>query len=813
MSVAPQEAQAMRMAWWWVGLCAWLLVAAPAAAQESASVTGSVRDQDGGAPLAGAAVLVAESSRETRTDADGRFSLRDLPPGTYTVTALRDGYAALSQPVTVARGQAITLEFALPRQISVTQAVTVLGRTSDYVEATAGASRTSARLLDVPQAIAVLPARLLEDLGALDTKDLYRHMSGVTDSPYSSTVVRGFTQREVLVNGLRGNPYGSLDGDVNNGGFSTSQFRLTNVERVEVLKGPSSTLYGSGEPGGIINYVTKKPREQFEARASLGTGSFGQALGEAEATGSLNAARTLLGRAAVYFEDRDTFRTNAATRNTHAVGGVTWKAAPRTTLALEYEYIDQRNAGHRLRGVPVDAAGDWLASYEWTVTEPNDFTDLEANVAQVRLDQAFGRGLRLDSTLRYAGYDRRENYHEPRGLQANNTIMQREFRDQLRTNDDVSWNVGLALPFNLGAGGRHDLSVGGDLLRQDFLFRAATARQASAGGPVPPIAVQHPVYGLVDPAAYGLTDASYGTDDIVSLRRGVFAQDLVTLTPQWSVLVGGRADWYDDDGTSATLPLAISQSAVTGRVGVVFKPVPAVSLYGNAANGFTRAPALAQTPSANGPHEAETAQQVEVGAKSEWFDGRLQLTGAWFQAVKQNVLRPDPDFGPTGTNVNAVLATGEVRNRGLEVDLAGAIARGWNVAANYTYLDSQITADANAALIGQPLPNAAPHRVGLFTRVDLPLGAAAAGSLEYVAERVEPFAGIRAPAYTVVDLHYFQRLTDRLRLQVRCENVFDAQYAASSLFAARAGNIPGQPRTFSVLMIVNTRAAGSGARP
>jgi iron complex outermembrane recepter protein len=362
------------------------------AAQGFGTIAGRVVTDEAGTPLAGVHVLVAGSSAEATTDADGRFAINRAAAGFHTVVFMRDGYVTLSQPVTVSATEPVTLEVRLPAAPTLSQELTVVGRLSDYIETSATAAKTSARLIDVPQAIAVLPARFLEDVGAFDTKDLYRHVSGVVDSPYSSTVVRGFTQREVLVNGVRGNPYGSIDGDVNVSGFSTSQFRLTNIERVEILKGPASVLYGSGEPGGVINYVTRKPREQFEAMARVGAGQYGQALGEAEFTGPANAARTVLYRGAVYFEDRDSFRNNAGTQNVHAVGELSWKMAPRSALAFEYEYIDQTNSAHRLRGVPVNAAGDFLADYRWTATEPTDFTDLRAHIVQGRWDQILARG-------------------------------------------------------------------------------------------------------------------------------------------------------------------------------------------------------------------------------------------------------------------------------------------------------------------------------------------------------------------------------------------------------------------------------------
>ena len=782
----------------------------PAAAQERATVAGQVLAEDTGEPLRGALVTLSGVAESAGSGTDGRFTISEVSPGLHLLVVSRDGFAASSQEVTVIASEPTTVEVRLPRQVSIAEELTVVGRLSDYIDTSAGAARTSAPLIDVPQAIVVLPARLIEDIGALDTKDLYKFISGVSDSPYSSTVVRGFTQREVLVNGVKGNPYGSFDGDVNNGGFSTSQFRLSNLERVEVLKGPSSVLYGSGEPGGIINYVTKKPRDVFGAQATVGTGTYGQALAEAEITGPANASRTLLYRGAVYFEDRDSFRTNAATRNAHLVGAVTFKPSSRFGLGLEYEHIDQRNAAHRLRGVPVNAAGDFLADYRWTATEPGDFTNLQADVVQLRADQAVGPSARLDATFRYLSYDRGENYHEPRGITNGGTLMQREFRDQFRANDDWTLAANLSVPLRIGRS-RHDLAIGGDVVSQDFLFRFATARQLSSGGPVQPLALVSPVYGTANVAAYGLTAASYATDLAETVRSGAYLQDLIALGPRVNVLVGGRIDRYDDSGTSGGFALEANRTAATGRAGLTFKPRPFLSLCGSVANGFSRAPILSQTPSANGPHDPETARQFEVGAKSDLLQGRAQLTASYFTIVKQNVLRPDPAFGPTGLNTNALLSTGEIRNRGLEIDLAGEIVPRWNLAFNYAYLDSQITKDLTTGLVGKPLPNAAPHAVGLFTRLDLHAGAAVGGSLEYVGDREEPFAGIRAPGYAVVDLHYYQQLGARAQVLVRLENAFDRRYAASSLFAARAGNFPGQPRTVSVQLSLSTQARG--ARP
>lgn len=789
------------MVWRLAACAAAILVCASLASAQGVAVTGTVRAERDRQPVAGAVVSLTGTTAEATTDSAGRFSLPPVPPGTYVVVATRGGFAPATSEVTVTAAGMAPLDVLLPDGLLVNETLTVQGRLSDYVETSAMATRTSARLMDVPQAIAVLPARLLEDVAALDTKDLYRHISGVVDSPYSSTVVRGFTQREVLVNGARGNAFGSLEGDVNSSGFSTSQFRLTNVERVEVLKGPASVLYGPGEPGGVLNYVTKKPKDVFQVRAVAGTARFNQRYGEADVTGPANASRTLLYRAAAYFEERDHFRRPATEQNIHVATGLTWRVTPRAALSGEYEYLDQEMGGHRLRGVPVNANGDFLAGYRWSATEPTDFTTLKAHVAQLRWDQAFARGIRFDSTLRYVQYDREEEYHEPRGITADGLFMQREFRKQLRTNDDVSWNAVLSVPWTTGPV-RHDVAFGGDVYRQDHLFRSATALQRSRGGPVGNVALVNPVYG-VNVATYGLTPASFGDDTADIVRSGLFVQDLMSIGAKWKALVGGRVDHYDDEGRNRAVVLEAQQSAVTGRFGLVFQPTPQASLFGSVANGFQRPAILAQAPSANGPHDPETALQVEVGAKGDLLQGRVQTTVAFFRGRKSNILRPDPAQGPTGLNVNAVRAVGEAVNRGLELDVAGQITARWNVAFNYAYIDSEITRDVLTSVVGRPLPNVAPHLLGLFTRLDVTRTTSVAASLQHVGDREEPYAGIRAKAFTIADAHVYQTVTDWLRVQVRLENVFDTKYATSSLFAARAGNFPGQPRTLSVQVVTS----------
>ena len=182
-------------------------------------------------------------------------------------------------------------------------------------------------------------------------------------------------------------------------------------------------------------------------------------------------------------------------------------------------------------------------------------------------------------------------------------------------------------------------------------------------------------------------------------------------------------------------------------------------------------------------------------------DRRTVETAALFTITKSNVLRPDPDLGPHGNNYNAALQVGEARNRGFEIEFVGSLTPWWQAAVNYTYLDSEILEDTSASAVGEPLPNAAPHSLGLFSRMGLFADTAAGLDLTHIGERIEPYAGIKAAAYTVVDLFVYRQLGRFAEVQLKLENAFDTVYATSSLFSSRAGNFPGQPRTFSVLII------------
>lgn len=743
-----------------------------------------------GTAIPGASLELSPSGLTATSNASGEFTLPTAPAGSYTLTATGRGFLPLVQPVQLPADCA-----NLALKLDSIQTTIEVNERPDNFLATVSVSVTKSptKLLDLPYAVQVLPKALLEDRNVQDIKDVYRNISGVTDSPYSAMTFRGFTQREVLFNGVRGNPYGSLDNDINDAGFSTSQGRLSNIEFVEVLKGPAAVLFGGGEAGGIVNFVTRKPRNTPAAEASFRTGSFAQRGGHGEITGPLFRTKNVFYRAALYAADRKLFRYNAGSENIHFASGLSWRLGEATSLGFEYEYIDQNLLAHRLRGVPVNAAGAWLTNREWTASEPTDTSQLQARVFQTRLDHAFTSTLRTDVSFRYLNYDRPERYHEPRGINPDGRIMRREYRDQFRGNQDLS----------LTANGyqriaRHNLTFGFEAVRQDWVGRYGTAREAERGGPVPGLDLFAPLYGRS--TFYTINPAAYTRQNVLSNRQGYFLQDQIELLPRLQLLLGTRLEHCNDSGRAGALPLQASLTALTGRAALVYRLRSNLSAFTSFSNAFNRAPSLAQTPLANGPHDPERGRQFEIGFKAELSQSRVLLNASYFRIAKSNVLRLDPNFGPNGDNFAAVFPIGKVRNQGLEFDLTGKLRSNLSLIVNYAFLDSVILADRfTPSATGKALPNAARHSGGLFLRYDVQkTGTSLHLGSELRGRRFEPYAGFAAAGYATWDIGIFQNLGPKLQLRAQLDNAFDKLYPTASLFAARAGNVPGTPRTFTL---------------
>lgn len=654
------------------------------------------------------------------------------------------------------------------------------------------------------QTIQIINEQLIEDQGARDAQDLYRNLAGVDFFSYAGVTARGFRQEEIFFDGLRGDPYA---------GFSVPQ--LFNIERIAYLKGPSGMLYGPGAPGGLFNYVTKKPQfeEYLETRVTVGTEArHGAAL---EAEGSLSDG--VAGRAGVFFEDRNLARANADSTTQIYDAGLRFDLGD-ADITLQATRYDQDLGANRLRGVPTDDLGNFLTDRRWNHNEPTDFLRLESSVLQALIDYEVSDALTVDAGVRFTDGQEVQQYHEPRGLfpRQNSAgqfldasggvvtdpadaerVMVREFRDQLRPNRSLSMGANAVWETSI-AGFDNRVLVGGDYFsdERELIYDLVRGDNVSDNDGDPnPLGLLDPDYGQTDPSSYS-TVAPFGDRFFEAERAGVYL--LNELTVDRLILTGGlRFDSFEDTTTQRfddgrVVSGSAKDEALTYRLGAVYRVTDEISAFVQSADSFE--PAGPGSFDADGnlidPSEGEI---VEGGLRFALGGGRLQGTVAAYHIVRSNIAQADPDpNAPAG----ALITFGEITSDGFETTIAADITPNWVGTFSYAYNDARITETTGANIrnaVGDRFANAPAHSAGFWTRYQFPqINTAIAFGGDYVDVR-QSLSGQKIRPYLIFDASLIYE-TDVWRAVLRADNLFDETYAASG-FISRTGHFPGEPRS------------------
>jgi len=653
--------------------------------------------------------------------------------------------------------------------------------------------------LDLPLSITSINEQLIEDQGARDAQDLYRNISGVSLFSYAGVTARGFRQEEIFFDGLRGDPYI---------GFNVPQ--LFNIERVDYLKGPAGMLYGPGNPGGLFNYVTKKPEREFSAELRAIAGNFDRFGGSAEVTGSLSDG--IYGRIGAFYEEQDDFRFNADIQTLILDAGLTFELGF-ADLTVQATHYDQDQGGNRLRGVPVDDEGNFLVTRRWNHNEASDFLDLESTNFQASADGSITDNLTWNATFRYTDAEQVQNYHEPRALidsdgDGSVDLVGREFRDQTRAEEQYSfganaiWSTDLGPVQNRLLGGYEyfdgtlNFLNGRASLRPEFVQRFLSGSSLPSDI-IPLFLSADPNYGQTDPSQYNIAFSPLRVTE--SRREGFYLLDEVTIGPV--ILSGGvRFDWFSNDD--------LDESEETFRFGAVYKPQKDISLFVQWADSFTPQGAGNQLPEAGGPFAPVTGEIIEAGIKTALNDGRIRASLNVYEITRQNFLQllldengQTVDVGNDG--VEDLQALGEVTSRGVEFDVVADLTDDWVFTLAYAYNDTKITEDNGTTgfrnSVGTRFANAPEHQLGVWTRYQVPeIDTAFALGADYLSDRLS-LSGQTVQEYVVFDASIIWN-PGPVEVLFRIDNIFDKTFAESG-FIERTGHFPGEPRTVFVELI------------
>jgi len=658
-------------------------------------------------------------------------------------------------------------------------------------------TKTDADIFELPMSAQVITNQLMIDQAARDITDLYRSIAGVSEFSYSGVTFRGFRDDgNVFYDGVRGDPFS---------GFSVPQ--VFNVERIEVLKGPAAALYGGGEPGGMINYVTKKPTFNEKKELNVTVGNDALYGGSVDFTGGLTDS--IAYRLGGFYESQDSFRVNADSKNAQIVGGLLFELSEFTRIYTTVDYIEQDLGGNRLRGVPVDDNGNFIVDRSYNANEAFDYQNMEALSLQANVEHEFFDGFDVNATIRYMDNERHQAYHESRSwVDANgdgeanidDQYIRREYRKQFRANEELSLTLDFVYETNIMEMD-HQLLFGGDYHDVETEYDYLRARYEADG--VKNLNIFNPNYGETDPSTYNLTDLN--RDGGESNRSSFYVQDIISLAEQWTLMLGARFDKFEE--TNKESATDYDDSDVSYRAGITYKPSSSLSVYMNYSESFDPVSADDFEESV-GELTPTTGNQIELGAKKEWLDGRILTTFALYQIDKENLVMANTDYIDEieTPNISPLVNFGLVESEGFEFTLVGDVTENMSLTANYAYNDTQVVAQVNEGDVRNSLDsgdfvNAPKHQAGLWARYDIAdIDSSVAFGIDYVSEQIS-FDNQKVKPFTVFDASWTTRW-DKTLLSVNLNNIFDKEYAVSG-FSERNGHFPGQPREIIAQLTYN----------
>lgn len=658
-----------------------------------------------------------------------------------------------------------------------------------YRNGNSSTGKLSVDPLNSTQQITTINESLIRDQGARNAKDIYRNIAGVSQFSYAGVTARGFRQEEIFFDGLRGDPYV---------GFNVPQ--LFNIERVDFLKGPAGMLYGPGAPGGLFNYVTKKPTSEFDANARIIAGSHARFGGSAEINGAINDDQNA--RAGVFYEQQDTYRDNSDSEVFIFDSGYTYDLQGHL-LTLQYTHYSQDLGANRLRGVPVDDSGNFLTNPDWNHNEASDFLNLRSDSVQLSLEGQLNDAVSYNTRLRYIDNEQEQNYHEPRALidsdgDGNIDLVGREFRDQLREQEQLSFGANFVYSGEwLGADhrtafgidlykGKEDALLGAAAFQQDFVLRYLSG--TSLESDIIPLTLTNPNYGITQSENYNVQFRPLSTTE--QTRNGAYVLNELAWE-QFTFVAGLRYDQFEDETSSAIF----DDSNVSFRVGGIYKISANISLYGQWADSYEPQSVSNQQVQAGGPFEPTTGDIIEGGVNAELFDETTLLRLAVYQITRQNLLQSTGE-DPEGDGIDNVAPVGEVTSDGFEVEVITDITPNWILSVAYGYNDARITADNGGGgisnSVGDRFANAPQNQFGFWTRYQIPewdLAFAFGGN--YVDDQLS-LSGQNVKSYFIADASITWEV-DNYSVLFRIDNLFDKEYAESG-FIERTGHFPGNPR-------------------
>lgn len=678
-----------------------------------------------------------------------------------------------------------------------------------YKPQTVSSPKLQGPLRDIPQTITVIPKELIKEQGATSLRDVLRNVPGISiqageggGGPAGDNLsIRGFNAKSDLF----------IDGVRDFGGYSRDPF---NFEQVEVYKGPTSSTAGRGSTGGSINLVSKSPVLETFRNLDVGGGTDNFYRATLDINQPLWTDKTpapVLGKSskdvqpvAPAAESGAALRINGLYHSADIPGrdyveeerwgiaaSLAFGLGTDTRATLSYFHLQQDNQPdygipwvpgsitNATTGTTVPIAPSLKKYVDKAAPVPfnnyygsleRDYEDITTDIATFVFEHDFSDSLRLRNTFR-AGRTTRDSVISAPRFNGNGTSLNRQFQSRDQEDSILANLTDITAEFETGSL-KHTLTTGFELVREESENQARVARGTSTTDLFHPHADDPWTGSIVYNGARQEAEVN---------SAAVYLFDKVELSEHFEFHGGLRWDYLETDYTSVddkgkTTNLSKSDSMLSWRAALVYKPVEEGSIYVSYGTSFNPATELLVSSSAAAiinqfDTDPEENRSYEVGTKWDLFGEKLSVTAALFRTEKTNARTADP------ANPEVFELSGEQVVQGGEIGLAGSITDSWRIFAGYTYLDSEIEASANPDEVGNDVSNTPSHSFTLWTVYDLPGGFQIGGGAQFVGDRFNNNANQRVgPSYWLFDAMVGYQVNDNLSLRVNLYNVADEEY-------------------------------------
>jgi iron complex outermembrane receptor protein len=664
-----------------------------------------------------------------------------------------------------------------------------LGPVTGYVATrSATGSKTDTPIIELPQTVNVVTAHQIRAQGAQSVSEALRYTAGVRGETYgaasqfdSYTQIRGF-KGDLFLDGLR-LPDGAATAD-----WTTSVVEPYGLERIEILRGSSSALYGQSGPGGLINMVSKRPSATPFREVQLQTGSFGRLQGAFDVSGPIDPQGTFLYRLTGLARNSGTQTDFIDDDRLFVAPAFTWRPSADTTLTVMGQYLRERNGKTSFNYLPTSGTlypNPVNGRLPWNryAGEPGfDRFDRDQGSIGYAFEHRFNDSLTFSQNLRYTQNDVYLRALNRNGelLPDNRTLNRAAFRIDAAAR---AFTLDNRLEARFGTGPlAHTALIGLD-------YRNEISQYDVGRGPAPSIQIFNPVYGapVADPGI------NFQRKDAELRQLGLYAQDQIKFGG-WIATFSGRYDIAETQTRTQTLTTnALARTSTTnrafsGRAGLSYVFDNGIAPYVSVSTSFQP---TAATDFSGNAFKPLTARQYEAGIKYQPNGINASLTAAVFDIRQENALTADPN----PAHPFAQVQLGEVAVRGFDVEARAQLSEGLGLIASYAFLDHEITKSSVATDIGKRLPGTPMHQASLW--VDYAVqggpfaGLSLGGGVRFVGSTYDTNNTVRIPSYTLVDasLGYdLGKLAPTLtgaKLSVVARNLFDRYYVS------QCGNVPG----------------------